>query len=136
MCAWTQSDLAQYKKANEEITYISWSYNTFDLFHRIEVRTQSSMNSEYPFIEDRRNWHAIEAINENFPQTDVISLLDGVPHYLVDWYPTLLPEHLLEHAKEMVDKFEAQLRAQREAKNGRGAQGLKRGERAVVKLFA
>ena len=62
--------------------------------------------------------------------------IDGVLHYLVDWYPTLLPEHSLGHAKEMVDKFEAQLRAQREVKNGRGAAGVKRGERAVVEANA
>jgi hypothetical protein len=46
--------------------------------------------------------------------------VDGVLHYLVDWYPTLQPENSLRHAKELVDKFEARLRAQREVKNGRG----------------
>jgi hypothetical protein len=69
------SDLARYKKANEEITYISWSCNTSDLFHSFEVGTQSSMNSEYFVVEDSCNWHAIEAINESFQQTDVISSL-------------------------------------------------------------
>jgi hypothetical protein len=62
--------------------------------------------------------------------------VDSVLHYLVDWHPTLLPEHSLGHAKELVDKFEARLRAQREAKNGRGGQGLKRGEQAVVEADA
>jgi hypothetical protein len=58
--------------------------------------------------------------------------IDGVLHYLVEWSPTLLPEHALGQAKELVDKFEARLRAQREANKGRGGQGLKRGDRAVV----
>jgi hypothetical protein len=57
--------------------------------------------------------------------------INGVPHYLVDWHPTLVPEHSLGDAKELVDKFEARLRAQREAKN-EGGPGLKRGERVVV----
>jgi hypothetical protein len=56
-----------------------------------------------------------------------------VLHYLVEWSATLVPGHLLGHAKELVDEFEAQLRAQREAKHGRGGPGLKRGEQAVVK---
>jgi hypothetical protein len=55
--------------------------------------------------------------------------VDGVLYYLVEWSPTLVPKHLLGHAKEPVDEFEARLRAQRGVKNGRGA-GLKRGEQA------
>jgi len=31
------------------------------------------MHNEYFFIKDSRNWHAIEAISESLPQTDVIS---------------------------------------------------------------
>jgi hypothetical protein len=50
-------------------------------------------------------------------------------HYLVDWSPTLKPEHLL--LKEAVDKFEAQLREQRRAKNWRGRPVLNRNEQAV-----
>jgi hypothetical protein len=59
-----------------------------------------------------------------------------VPHYLIDWVPTLLPKHSLENLKEIVDKFEAQLRAQRPVKNGRGGPGLKRGKRAVIQAGA
>ncbi|CZT11993.1 uncharacterized protein RAG0_15992 [Rhynchosporium agropyri] len=42
--------------------------------------------------------------------------LDGVLYYLVDWHPTLLPVHSLGHAKELVDEFEARIRAQRGSK--------------------
>jgi len=44
--------------------------------------------------------------------------LDGVSYYLVDWHPTLLPVHSLGHAKELVDEFEARIRAQRGFKRG------------------
>jgi len=57
--------------------------------------------------------------------------VDGVLHYRVVWAETLEPEYSLGHAKELLDKFEAQLRAQREAKN-KGGPGLKRGEQVVV----
>ena len=39
--------------------------------------------------------------------------IDGVLHYLVDWSPTLVPEHSLGHAKELVDEFEGRLRPKR-----------------------
>jgi hypothetical protein len=44
----------------------------------------------------------------------------------VDWNPTLLSEHSLGHAKELVDKFEDCLRATRKVRNGPGGVGLKR----------
>jgi hypothetical protein len=46
--------------------------------------------------------------------------VDGVLHYLVEWCPTLEPQHSLGHAKELVDKFESQLRAHHGAKSARG----------------
>ncbi|PVH68102.1 hypothetical protein DL98DRAFT_237198 [Cadophora sp. DSE1049] len=49
--------------------------------------------------------------------------LDGVTYYLVDWHPTLLPEHSLGHAKELVQKFEARIRAQRGVNHKRGGLG-------------
>ncbi|PVH67793.1 hypothetical protein DL98DRAFT_264836 [Cadophora sp. DSE1049] len=51
--------------------------------------------------------------------------LDGVSYYLVDWHPTLLPAHTLGHAKELVDRFEARIRAQRGVNNKRGRLGSK-----------
>lgn len=56
--------------------------------------------------------------------------INGEPHYLVDWQPTLLPRHSLGDAKELVDNFEARLKARRGVKNGRGRPDLKRGVRA------
>jgi hypothetical protein len=57
--------------------------------------------------------------------------IDGVRHYLVDWFLTLAPKHSLRHVKELVDEFEAQLREQRRAKSGRRGPGLNREEWAV-----
>jgi hypothetical protein len=48
---------------------------------------------------------------------------DGVPHYLVDWCPSLIPKHSMEHAAELVAKFEARearIRAQRRVQASRG----------------
>jgi hypothetical protein len=36
--------------------------------------------------------------------------------HCLNWCPTLEPEYSLEYTKELVDEFEAQLRAQREIK--------------------
>ena len=58
--------------------------------------------------------------------------LDGVSYYLVDWHPTLLPVHSLGHAKELVDEFEARVRAQRGSK--RGGLGSNTRQKAGVKF--
>jgi len=50
----------------------------------------------------------------------------------VDWRPKLVPEHALGNAEELVEEFEARLRAQFESKKGRGGAGLKQGGRAMV----
>jgi len=69
-------------------------------------------------IDDNRHWEVHEIIGKED--------IGGVLHYLVNWSPTLEPEHSLGHAKELVDKFEARLRAKRGDKNKRGRLGLKR----------
>jgi hypothetical protein len=52
---------------------ISWSHDASDLFHALQIWTQSSMATEYLFINDGRNWQTVEAISECFPQFDVIA---------------------------------------------------------------
>lgn len=59
-------------------------------------------------------------------------VVDGDVHYLVDWRPTLVPEHALGNVKELVDEFEARFRAQLTSETGLGGLGLKQGERAVA----
>ena len=44
------------------------------------------------------------------PSLSVISgynEFDGVPHYLIDWCPSLIPKVSMEYATELVAKFEA-----------------------------
>ena len=61
---------------------------------------------------------------------------DGVSYYLVDWHPTLLPVHSLGHAKELVDKFEARIGAQRALRNKRGGLGSKTKQKVSVEAKA
>lgn len=49
--------------------------------------------------------------------------VDGVLYYEVDWCTTVLPNPL-EHAKDLVDEFEAWLRGEDGVKKGRGRAGL------------
>lgn len=58
--------------------------------------------------------------------------VDGVPHYLVVWSETLLPITSLGNAMELVNEFEARLRAQHRVKCRLGGPGSKRGKRSMV----
>ena len=60
----------------------------------------------------------------------------GVPHYLVEWCPTLEPEHLLGHSKELVDEFEAQLRVQHGIKSAGGLLSLKAGQKVKGQVIS
>jgi hypothetical protein len=62
--------------------------------------------------------------------------VDGVLHYLVEWCPTLEPEHSLKHAQELVGEFEAQLLEQRSVKSGRRGLGLKARQQTTVEADA
>jgi hypothetical protein len=79
-------------------------------------------------IDADRDWEVRKIVGKEY--------VNGVLHYLVDWYPTLLPEHSLEHAKELVEDFEARLRTQRDVKNVRVDPYLEQGRRAVVQADA
>jgi hypothetical protein len=72
--------------------------------------------------------------NQDWEVRDIIAKedVDGVVHYLVDWHPTLVPTHSLGNAKELVDIFEARLRAHRRSKNKRGWLSLKPSRQAIV----
>ncbi|CAG8980191.1 hypothetical protein HYALB_00013544 [Hymenoscyphus albidus] len=85
--------------------------------------TESSVFPEV--INDDQEWEVRRIIGKE--------VIDGETNYLVDWNPTLLPAHLLGHAKELVGKFEDRLRAQREAKNGPRGAGLKRKGRGATR---
>jgi hypothetical protein len=71
-----------------------------------------------------QDWEVREVIGKEY--------VDGVLHYMVEWCPTLLPEHSLGHAKELVDEFEGRLRALRKDKARRAGPSVKR-DREVTK---
>ena len=73
-------------------------------------------------VDANLDWDIRDIIGKKF--------VDGEVLYLVDWRPTL------GNAKELVDEFEARLRAQLDSKNGRGGPCLKRGERAMAVVDA
>ena len=57
------------------LTYICWSHNAADLFHRVQVWTQPSVHREDLLVNDGSNWQAIEAVGKGLPQFYVISPL-------------------------------------------------------------
>lgn len=65
----------------------------------------------------------MDDVNQEWEVRKIIGkeYVDGVLHYLVEWCPTLEPEHSLGHAAGLVDKFESRLRVHCGAKSGRGA---------------
>lgn len=65
-----------------------------------------------------RDWEVRKIIGKEY--------VDGMLHYLVEWCPTLEPVHSLEHAKELVDEFEARLIAIRMDKERRKELAVKR----------
>ena len=62
-------------------------------------------------IDTNQEWEARKIIGKEN--------VDGVLHYLVEWCPTLEPEHSLGHAKELLVEFEEKLRARRRVKSGK-----------------
>jgi hypothetical protein len=60
---------------------------------------------------DKREWEICGIINKEY--------IDGVPHYWVQWSPTLVPKSEMEKASALVARFEAGLRAQRKLKGGK-----------------
>jgi hypothetical protein len=76
------------------------------------ARTSPAALDSAPLTEPQLGPEVIDA-NQEWEVRKVIGRedVDGVLHYLVEWSPTLEPEHSLGQAKELVVEFEAQLRA-------------------------
>lgn len=99
----------------------STARTTPDVFESASL-TKSQLSPDVN--ETSRNWEVREVIGKEY--------VDGVLHYMVKWCPTLEPAHSLEHAKELVDEFEARLRRLRKDKEGRVQLGLKRDGQSVM----
>jgi hypothetical protein len=66
-------------------------------------------------------------------------VVDGVPHYWVQWSVTLVPKSEMGKARALVARFEAGLRAQHKQKGGKGRGRLlpsKPGKQAVAGVRA
>jgi hypothetical protein len=82
-------------------------------------------------VNDKQEWEICGIIYKE----DV----DGVPHYWVQWSPTLVPKYEMGKARAFVARFEAGLRAQRKQKGGKGRGRLlssKAGKQAVARVRA
>ena len=53
-------------------TYISRTHHTTNLFHRVQVGTQTTVHGEDLLIDDGGNGQAVEAVGESLPKLDVI----------------------------------------------------------------
>jgi hypothetical protein len=42
------------------------------LLHALEIRRQAAVHGEDFFVNDRRDWQAIEAVGKCFPQLDIV----------------------------------------------------------------
>lgn len=60
------------KPPEGETTYISRTHDTADLFHRVQVGTQTTVHGEDLLIDDGGNRQAVEAIGECLPELDVV----------------------------------------------------------------
>lgn len=56
-------------------TYISGAHDTSDLFHRVEIGTQTAVHGEDLLVDDGGDGQAVEAVGEGLPQLDVVSSL-------------------------------------------------------------
>lgn len=72
-----------------------------------------------------QDWEVSEIIGKEY--------INGEVHYMVKWSPTLEPASSLEHAKELVDEFEARLRALHSGKGRRVGSLAKQGRPAIKK---
>jgi hypothetical protein len=75
-------------------------------------------------IDPSEDWEVRKIIGKEY--------VDSILYYLVEWCPTLEPEHSLGYAKELVDEFEARLQALRNDKEVRIGPAVKRDRHLVV----
>ena len=75
------------------------------------VGTTSTVSESAP-LADPAVAVQVDDANRDWEVNDILDkmVVDGEVQYLVDWCPTLVPEHELGNAKELVDEFEARVR--------------------------
>jgi hypothetical protein len=87
---------------------------------RLANRTPAA--SESPLLADPVAAAQVDGADTDWEVSDILGkkVVDGEVQYLVDWHPTLVPEHALGNARELVDEFEARVRSERAFNSGRG----------------
>jgi len=58
-------------KGNLE-TYVSWSHDTSNLLHRVQIWAKTSVHGEDLLVDDCCNGQAVETVRESFPKLDVV----------------------------------------------------------------
>jgi hypothetical protein len=120
-------ELEESEKPEDDGTDISTSLSVEDNIIISTARTTPELSVSAslrkpqlsPELEDSSQaWEVRQIIGKEY--------VDGVLHYMVEWCLTLQPEHSLENAKELVDEFEARLRALRKDKERRVGPSVKR----------
>ena len=56
-------------------TYVSWSHNTTDLLHRVQIWGETTVHSEDLLVNNGSNWKAVETVSKGLPELDVVSTL-------------------------------------------------------------
>jgi hypothetical protein len=69
------------------MTYICRSPNASNLIHRVQIRTQTSVHTEYLFIDEGRNRHTVEHIGEDIPHLYIISPIAFIVEAVFPVYP-------------------------------------------------
>jgi hypothetical protein len=92
-----------------------------DFDGRLVQKRTSSMTAKSNDVAEPEQVAEVADDMQEWEIRDIISKedVDGVPHYLVEWKPTLVPKYELKKAKGLVDKFEARLRAQGRQRGGK-----------------
>jgi len=63
----TKRERKSKEKRKKKRAYICRTHNATNLFHRIKIRTQTTMHSEYLLIDDSSDRQAVEAVGERLP---------------------------------------------------------------------
>lgn len=57
------------------IRHICWPHDPSDLFHTLQIRTQTPVHGEDFLVDDRSDWKTVETIGEGLPKFDIVSPL-------------------------------------------------------------
>ncbi len=54
---------------------VGWFFDLFHLVDGLQFRRESSVHAQDVVVDERCNWEAVEAVDEEFPQFDVVPAL-------------------------------------------------------------